>query len=62
MTIQELEAKQTELVARLDNGATKIEEAKAQGKPVAAWETVWLDLLLEYTAICEKLREKEQTK
>lgn len=55
--IATLEAKKEEYVARLDTGAVKIEEGRAQGKDVSDWEDFWISLLRQYEAICDKLTD-----
>lgn len=49
--------KRDEYIERLDSGAAKIEEARAQGKDVTTWEDYWIQLLRRYEAVCDKLRE-----
>lgn len=56
-TIAKLEEKKGEYVERLDIGGAKIEEARSQGKDVTKWETYWCELLKEYEAVCDKLRD-----
>lgn len=54
--IQVLIAKRDEYVDRLDTGAAKIEEARAQGKDVSEWEDFWISLLRRYEEVCDKLK------
>lgn len=49
--------KRDEYVERLDVGAAKIEEARSQGKDVSTWEDYWIQLLHQYEAVCDKLRD-----
>jgi len=51
--------KRDELVERLDIGAAKIEEARAQGKDVSTWEDHWIYLLHQYETICDKVRDMQ---
>lgn len=55
--ITRLIEKRDEYVERLDIGAAKIEEARSQGKDVTLWEDYWIQLLRQYEAICDKLRD-----
>jgi uncharacterized coiled-coil DUF342 family protein len=55
--IARLTKKRAEYVKRLDDGAAKIEEARSQGKDVTSWEDYWLQLLRQYEAVCDKLRD-----
>jgi hypothetical protein len=57
--IATLTEKRDELVERLDIGAAKIEEARAQGKDVSTWEDHWIYLLHQYETICDKLRDMQ---
>lgn len=57
ITISRLEEKRDEYVSRLDEGAIKIEEARRQGKIVSSWEEFWLQLLHQYEAVSDKLRD-----
>jgi hypothetical protein len=41
------------LERRLDDGWTRIEEAKARGEDVSAWEDFWIDLLHQYERACD---------
>ena len=45
------------LERRLEDGYRRIEEAKAQGRDIQAWEEFWFQLLREYEEICDGLRE-----
>ncbi len=56
-TIARLAEKRDEYVERLDIGAAKIEEARSQGKDVTSWEDYWIQLLRQYEAVCDKLRD-----
>ena len=56
-TITRLMEKRDEYVERLDIGAAKIEEARSQGKDVTLWEDYWIQLLRQYEAVCDKLRD-----
>ena len=56
-TITRLMEKRDEYVERLDIGAAKIEEARGQGKDVTLWEDYWIQLLRQYEAVCDKLRD-----
>ncbi len=55
--IAKLSEKRDEYVERLDVGAAKIEEARGQGKDVTSWEDYWIQLLHQYEAVCDKLRD-----
>jgi hypothetical protein len=55
--IARLVEKRDEYVERLDIGAAKIEEARSQGKDVTLWEDYWIQLLRQYEAVCDKLRD-----
>jgi hypothetical protein len=55
--ITRLIAKRDEFVGRLDEGAVKIEEARKQGKDVTTWENYWIQLLNQYSGVCDKLRD-----
>ena len=57
MTLAELEDKKNEYVDRLDVGAAKIEEYRAQGKDTSTWEDYWIQLLNQYSAVCDKIRD-----
>jgi hypothetical protein len=56
LVIARLAEKRNEYVERLDFGAAKIEEARAQGKDITSWETYWIQLLRQYEAVSDKLR------
>lgn len=45
---------------RLEDGYRRIEEAQAQGRDVKHWEEFWIQLLREYEALCDGLREADQ--
>ncbi|HEX2913793.1 MAG TPA: hypothetical protein VH186_23510 [Chloroflexia bacterium] len=49
--------KRDEYVERLDVGAAKIEEARGQGRDVTLWEDYWIQLLHQYEAVCDRLRD-----
>ena len=54
----EISGRQSEAVQlerRLEDGYTRIEQAKADGIDTTAWEEFWVKLLLEYQAICDEL-------
>ena len=55
--VAKLVEKRDEYVERLDVGAAKIEEARSQGKDVSTWEDYWIQLLHQYEAVCDKLRD-----
>ncbi len=55
--IQLLEMKRNELIERLDKGAARIEEARAQGQDVSNWEDYWIQLLRNYEKVCDQLAE-----
>lgn len=55
--IKKLEEERDDLVVRLDTGAAKIEEARAQGKDVETWESFWIALLRRYEKVCDRLRD-----
>ena len=55
--ISRLQEKRDSFVDRLDTGAAKIEESRAQGKDVTLWEDFWIDLLRQYEAVCQQLRD-----
>lgn len=55
--INRLAEKRDEYVERLDIGAAKIEEARSHGKDVTSWEDYWIQLLRQYEAVCDKLRD-----
>lgn len=55
--IARLTEKRDEYVERLDIGAAKIEQARSEGKDVTSWEDYWIQLLRQYEAVCDKLRE-----
>lgn len=55
--IKELEERRDGYQERLDIGATKIEEARYQGKDVTMWEDYWIQLLRRYEAVCDSLRD-----
>jgi hypothetical protein len=59
LEIEGLIKNRDELVARLDDGSDKIEEAILQGKDVTNWESHWIGLLRQYEAVCDKLKEFE---
>lgn len=56
-TITRLFEKRAEYVQRLDIGAAKIEEARSQGRDVTLWEDYWIQLLRQYEAVCDKMRD-----
>lgn len=58
-TDQPLTIRRDTLARRLDDGWKRIDEGIAKGADVRAWETFWIDLLREYEAICDELRETE---
>jgi hypothetical protein len=60
-TIQRLEEKKQEYQERLDIGGAKIEEARSQGRDVTAWEDYWIQLLRQFEAVCDKLRDLKTT-
>jgi hypothetical protein len=60
MTLSELKAKQEEYEIRLDVGAARIEEARAQGKDVDTWEDYWIQLLRQWEAVKAKVEELEK--
>lgn len=45
------------VIARLDDGWNKINEAEARGQDVTRWEDVWLGLLDEYEALYRDLAD-----
>jgi hypothetical protein len=45
------------LARRLEDGYRRIDQAIATGTDVSAWEAFWIDLLHEYEAVCDELRE-----
>jgi hypothetical protein len=45
------------LARRLEDGYRRIDQAIATGSDVSAWESFWIDLLHEYEAVCDELRE-----
>jgi len=45
------------LARRLEDGYHRIDQAISTGADVAAWESFWIDLLHEYEAVCDELRE-----
>ena len=55
--IARFEMRRTELVGRLDLGAQRIEEARAEGKEVTQWENHWITLLHQYEQTCDRIRE-----
>lgn len=59
-TIARLEEKKGEYVERLDIGAAKIDDARHQGKDVTLWEDYWIQLLRQYEAVSNKLRECQE--
>jgi hypothetical protein len=52
-----LDRRRQSLAGRLEDGYHRIDQAIATGSDVAAWETFWIDLLQEYEAVCDELRE-----
>jgi hypothetical protein len=52
-----LDRRRQSLARRLDDGYRRIDQAIATGADVSAWETFWIDLLREYEAVCDELRE-----
>lgn len=58
--MQKLTAKRDELVGRLDNGAARIEEARAKGKDVQEWEDYWIRLLRHYEDVRDRVIEIEK--
>lgn len=48
------------LERRLNDGWSRIEEAKRRGEDVTAWETFWIELLAQYEAACDELPEAER--
>ena len=56
-TLKRLIAKRDEYTERLDIGAIKIEQARNQGKDVTIWEDYWIQLLRQFEAVCDKIRE-----
>lgn len=42
---------------RLADGYARIEDARAQGQDVTAWEAFWIDLLHEYEMAVDDLQE-----
>jgi uncharacterized coiled-coil DUF342 family protein len=56
-TIKRLEAKRDEYEERLTLGQAKIEAAQAEGKNVDVWVDYWCQLLRQYEAIIDKLRD-----
>jgi hypothetical protein len=55
--IARLVEKRDEYVERLDIGAVKIEYARNEGKDVSSWEDYWIQLLRQYEAVCDKIRD-----
>lgn len=45
------------LEARLDDGYWRIEQARARGEDVSAWEDFWIDLLRQYERAASPLPE-----
>ena len=45
------------LTRRLEDGYQRIEQALGRGEDVRAWEDFWLQLLAEYEAVCDDLRD-----
>jgi hypothetical protein len=58
--IETLRARKADLKARLDTGATRIEEAQQQGQNVSDWEEHWVELLRCYEQISDKLKLLEE--
>lgn len=56
-TIKRLEEKRDEYHQRLDIGAEKIEEANLQGKDTTTWQNYWIQLLRQYEAVVDKIRD-----
>ena len=52
-----LEAQRDKLIDRLDTGAVRIQEGRAEGKDVSSWETFWLGLLRQYESVCNQIRD-----
>lgn len=52
----ELEAKRDQLIDRLDQGASKIQQARDEGRDVSSWEDFWIQLLRSYEQICDDIR------
>ena len=46
-----------QLERRLDDGYTRIEQARLDGIDTTAWEEFWVKLLVEYQSICDELTE-----
>jgi hypothetical protein len=54
---QGLDRRRLSLARRLDDGYRRIDQAITTGADVSAWESFWIDLLREYEAVCDELRE-----
>ena len=52
-----LDRRRISLARRLEDGYQRIDQAVASGTDVTAWEAFWIDLLHEYEAVCDELRE-----
>lgn len=50
-----LEAEMQRLLFRLEDGFEKIARAAAVGEDVRRWEDVWIQLLLEYEQLHDRL-------
>lgn len=56
----ETDRRRKQLAKRLDDGYARIDQAVAEGKDVAAWETFWLSLLQEYEAVVDEMLTPSQ--
>ncbi|MGH2613626.1 MAG: hypothetical protein ACRDJC_00155 [Thermomicrobiales bacterium] len=50
-----LDARQSSLERRLDDGYRRIDEAALAGADVFEWESFWIRLLGEYEDVCREL-------
>lgn len=60
-TLGELEGERDKLVERLEKGEAIIEEKRVQGFDVSALIDKWINLLHQYEAICDRIRELKAT-
>lgn len=58
-SLEQLKTRRDEYKERLDIGALKIEEARGRGKDVTAWEDYWIQLLRQWEALCDYIRDIE---
>lgn len=59
--LDDLKRRRNALQLRLEDGYQRIEQGIQEGRDVTRWEDFWVQLLNEYTAICDAIRDVERS-